>query len=193
ARPPRPAFRSRPRRRPATRRPPYGTTKKPRMARPSCGAFHVRTVRVLQASSDSTSHTRASAARSSGTWVTRSVPPRRRAAAMMASTQARPALSTAVTPSRSRVSWRPARTQSRARRKASDTVSKTRAPASASVAGSGSLTRASGTARILLHLFQRLAALGFEVLDEAIQALLANRRIDLVAVVGDVGNALDDD
>src|SRR5690625_4042552 len=101
---------------------------------------------------------------------------------MIASTQARPALSTAVTPSMSRASWRPLRTQSRARRKAPAAVSKTSAPANASVAGSGSLTRASasGTAAVLFHLLQRLAALGFEVLDESVEAFLANRRIDLV-------------
>src|SRR5574337_827702 len=56
----------------------------------------------------------------------------------------------------------------------------------------GSRSRSRGALAVLVHRLQRLFTLGLEVLDQLLDADLANLGIDLVAIVGDVGNALDD-
>src|SRR6185437_1030736 len=57
----------------------------------------------------------------------------------------------------------------------------------------GSLVPCSlGALAVLVHRLQRLLALGFEVLDQLLDTYLLDLGIDLVALVGDVGDALDD-
>src|SRR5699024_3437709 len=107
----------------------------------------------------------------------------------MASTQASPALSTRVTADKSRVSCGRWRSSASAGARAVTTLSNTSDPATSRVAGSARLTRTSGLGILLgLRLANAGGVLGFQTLDQIGQPFLANFRVHLVAIIGNVGN-----